>query len=479
MYKAIIVDDESLIIESLKLSIDWEKEGFKIIGSALDGLHALELIREYEPDIVFTDIRMPGISGIELIKKASEVNPNILFVIISGYAEFAYAQKALKYNAIGYCLKPFDEEEIISILSNARKILNKVKHKVSSRVPDIMDLLSADEQHKAVRVLNEAGLSFENNRGITIVAAIGQGKLSMPESSSCIQMNYDFNKRIYLLQSQNVDELQQYLAGQLREDIISIGVFSGVNQIDALKNSIIESIIAAYQYFVLGTKGVYIAKQCDTRALSNCLKALEEAIRQKDASIVDDSFINMGSLFESGSLNIRSAFKVYHLITALLLRFQEEDNDTTIDDYEQLIATYENVNNMLEELKRLAIKHCSLSDNDKLEEVDNAIVKQVLEYIDNNYYKSFTVQQLAEKFFISPNYISFLFKKFVGENCRNYVSKLRVAQACNLLENSNYSVQEIGEKVGYNDYFYFIRVFKSMKGISPSKYREAWKEKIY
>ena len=472
MYKVIIVDDESLIIESLKLSIDWEKEGFKIIGNALDGLHALELIREYEPDIVFTDIRMPGISGIELIKKVSEIDPDILFVIISGYAEFAYAQKALKYNAIGYCLKPFDEEEIISILSKARNILKKVKHNESSSLPGIIDLLSPDEKQKAVKVLNEAGLSFDSNRGITVVASIGQRKLSMPESASYIQISYDFNKRVYLLQAQNVDELQQYLAGQLTEDIISIGIVSGVKQADALKNSIIEAIIAAYQYFVLGTKDVYIAKSCDTRALSNCLKTLEDAIRQKDASIVNDGFNNIRSFFESGSLNIRNAFKVYHLITALLLRYQDEDEDTTIDDYEQLIATYENVCNMLEELRRLSVKHCTISDNDKLDEVDNTIVKRVLEYIDNNYYKSFTIQQLSEELFISPNYISFLFKKFVGENYKNYISKLRIAHASSLLKNSNYSVQEIGEKVGYNDYFYFIRVFKSMKGISPSKYRE-------
>ncbi len=472
MFKVLIVDDESLIIESLKVSINWEKEGFQIIGSALNGLDALELIRETEPDIVFTDIRMPGISGIELIKKVTELNPEILFVIISGYAEFAYAQKALKYNTLGYCLKPFEEEEIVSVLVKAKSILNKARNNENSDVLEMIDLFSVDNQEKVLKALKEEGLIIDGYKDITVVASIGQGKLSMTENTRFIQFGFDFNKRIYLLQSQDNKQLQEHIAQQLSEDIISIGLISGVTQMEALKNSIIEAIIAAYQFFILGTKGVYTSKLCDTGPLCNCLKVLEEAFRQKDATVVEDCFNTMRDLFEGGSLNIRAAFKVYNLITALLLKFQNEDGDTTIDDYEQLASNYLSVLDMLENLQTLTIRQCTASGNDKLDEVDNAVVKQILSYINNNFYKAVSVQQLSEKFFISPNYISFLFKKAVGENFKNYLSKLRITHACNLLENSKYSVEEVGEKVGYNDYFYFIRIFKSMKGISPSKYRD-------
>lgn len=476
MYKVLIVDDESLIIESLKVSIDWEKEGFQIIGCALNGLDALELIRESKPDIVFTDIRMPGISGIELIKKTSEINPDILFVIISGYAEFAYAQKAIKYNALGYCLKPFEEEEILSVLSKAKSIWDKGRYSESFAQHEIIDLFSSDNQQKVIDILKADGLSIDANREITVVASIGRGKLSMTKDTRYIQLGFDFNKRIYLLQAQDVKELQEHFAGQLSEDIVSIGLISGVKQMDALKNSIIEAVIAAYQFFIIGTKGVYTAKLSDTGALCKCLKVLEEASLQKDAIVVEDCFNTMKDLFGSGSLNIRGAFKVYNLITALLLRFQNEDDDAAIDDYEQLVSNYHNVYAMLENLKELTIKQCTVSNNDKLDGVDNAVVKQILDYINNNFYKAITVQQLSEKFFISPNYISFLFKKAVGENIKSYISRLRIAHACDLLENSKYSVQEVGEKVGYNDYFYFIRIFKSMKGISPSKYRDEFRE---
>ncbi len=470
MYKVIFVDDESLIIESLKVSIDWEKEGFRIIGSALNGVDALELIRKFQPDIVFTDIRMPGISGIELIKRVSEINPNILFVIVSGYAEFSYAQKALKYNAVGYCLKPFDEDEILSILSKAKGIL-KSRNNDNSTLLEFSDIYSQDT-YKVKNILNEVGISVDDNRELIVIASIGQRKLSIPENIRHIEIVFDYNKRIYLLQSQYNNRLKHCFLEQLSGDIMGIGVITDVKQYNMIKSSVIEAIIAAYQFFISG-KGVYSTIINDTSTLSKYLKDLDDLTRKKDAIGCEECLNNIRSLFESGTMNIRNAFKVYNLIMALLCCNKEAD-EAIIDNYEQLIDSYENVYNMLDELKRVTINQCIVSSKDNLQEIDNATVYKIIEYINSNFYKPITIQQLSEKFFITPNYISFLFKKFVGENFKNYIIKLRITYACELLENSKYSVQEVGEKVGYNDYFYFIRIFKSIKGISPSKYREEY-----
>ena len=97
MLKVVLADDEKKILLLLQKLIDWERLGYEIVGTANDGLRALELVRELHPDLLITDVRMPGCSGIELIQQAKELHPDLHFIIISGYRQFEYAQNALKY----------------------------------------------------------------------------------------------------------------------------------------------------------------------------------------------------------------------------------------------------------------------------------------------------------------------------------------------------------------------------------------------
>ncbi|MNR09815.1 putative response regulatory protein [compost metagenome] len=104
MFRVILVDDEKWIVEGLKAGVDWNKHGFQLVGDAGNGKEALPFIRELQPDVVITDIRMPEMNGLELIKHGKDISPNTLFVVLSGHADFAYAQKALNYGTFGYCL---------------------------------------------------------------------------------------------------------------------------------------------------------------------------------------------------------------------------------------------------------------------------------------------------------------------------------------------------------------------------------------
>lgn len=108
MYQILLVDDEKYISKGLESGVDWESLNIDTIYTAQNAEAALGIIRERRPDVVVTDIRMPGMSGLELIKTAKEEYPEIPFVILSGYPDFAYAQKALQYGVFRYLLKPFD-----------------------------------------------------------------------------------------------------------------------------------------------------------------------------------------------------------------------------------------------------------------------------------------------------------------------------------------------------------------------------------
>lgn len=470
MYKVVITDDESLIIESLKLCIDWEQQGFQIVGQALNGVDGLELILNTEPDIVFTDIRMPGLNGLELMKRVSVTHPSILFVVISGYAEFAYAQKALKHGAIGYCLKPIEEDEIINVLRKAKEILIRDTQNDEENLLELVEESSIVSKQKISHILQKTGFDVENSKGLYVVVFIGHGGLSVPSNIKHIKIRLDFNKKVYLFEQSNNDKLIPFLETQLSEETISIGV-TGVQEVSELKNAIIEATLAAYQFFIFGRKGVFFSRPYDIHLLDHELKKLDKAIQQKDIALIEIGYQSIKERFEAGDMNIRLAFKVYNTTMVLLFKYSEEELDTAIDEYEQLASNFGNVQEMLGNLKGLSVKHCNILNNDKTEKIDNAIIKQVLEYVNTNFYKAITVQSLAEKFFISPNYISSLFKREVGENFKDYLAKIRVDYACKLLGNQDYSIQQVAEKSGYSDYFYFSRIFKNMTGTTPSRFR--------
>ena len=127
MVKTLIVDDESLICEFIQDMIDWEKKDMQCLGFATDGLSALEKAKISLPDLMITDIRMPGLSGIELIRKMKEVVPGCQFIVISGYQDFDYIKQAVDLGAVSYILKPIDQNELEITLDRVRRTINSQK----------------------------------------------------------------------------------------------------------------------------------------------------------------------------------------------------------------------------------------------------------------------------------------------------------------------------------------------------------------
>lgn len=120
MLKLLIVDDERIIRETMATIIDWNTLDIQLIGTAKDGIEAYNIILDEYPDIVLTDIKMPALSGIELIAKIHEINPQTQFIILSGYGEFEYAKKAMQYGVKHYLLKPCNEMQIVDSIKNIK-----------------------------------------------------------------------------------------------------------------------------------------------------------------------------------------------------------------------------------------------------------------------------------------------------------------------------------------------------------------------
>ena len=121
MYRLVVIDDEYIVVEGIKAMIGRQKLDYEVVGSAYDGIHGLDIIEKYKPDLVITDIRIPGMDGLSMIEAAKEVCPDTAFVVISGYTEFEYAQKALRLGVMGYIDKPISMEKLNAVLETVEK----------------------------------------------------------------------------------------------------------------------------------------------------------------------------------------------------------------------------------------------------------------------------------------------------------------------------------------------------------------------
>ena len=132
MYKVILVDDEQWSIIDMKKSFPFESMGFEIIGTYQNPVEALISILNHKPDLVLTDIRMPNLTGIDLMQKIREYGLQTEIIVISGYSDFEFAKQAITYGAIGYCLKPIDTKEAIDLMLKVKKSLDLAEQRSSS-----------------------------------------------------------------------------------------------------------------------------------------------------------------------------------------------------------------------------------------------------------------------------------------------------------------------------------------------------------
>ena len=160
MHKIIIVEDEEIIRNGLAISFDWMDYGCNIVGLAKDGKEGLDMILELNPDIVISDIKMPKMTGIEMIQNAKKQGKDFFSIILTSYAEFGYAKSAIEFGASGYLLKPVDEDELVELLKSITDKINKknrqkkieesVKDKIIEKEDDWKIFLKAGESSDAI-----------------------------------------------------------------------------------------------------------------------------------------------------------------------------------------------------------------------------------------------------------------------------------------------------------------------------------------
>lgn len=510
MYEVLLIDDEPFAIEGLKLLIDWEKYGFRIGGTYENGEEAIGRICSDPPDLVVTDIRMPGMDGLRLIEEArSGGNRSTLFVIASGCGDFDYALRAMHLGVSNYLTKPLIEEEAEEMLDRLSRELKEraLKACMERRAEALLEqraleaaLFGKGEQRQNQEaVLERLSQNFSSwcwlkidvesrmlpavREAIGMVESKGQAAFFSKwiESGSCGVV-------IGSAESHNAAEIRRFTEQLLvhlpteSKEQVRLAVGRSVMKPEQLHLSLDSAERAArFSFFdgsqlsfyerTIGMELSYEAPPLGTaeRIAGSTEKGSEDEVRESLASV----FAN---------------FKLRRLDPKLVLVFAEQVVLACASvlkelggDPESLIRGSPFCGNApplptIDQTQRHLERFCLSCRKEVLlirECKGGGVQGQVAHFLRSNYTDTFTIQELAERFYVHPAYLGQSFTRRYGVGISEFVHRLRIEEACRLLGSSELTFCAIAERLGYKDYRHFLKQFEKRTGVKPTAYRTA------
>jgi two-component system, response regulator YesN len=474
MFKVLLVDDEPWALRGIRESFKWEEENFKVIAETTRSLEAFDIIIEERPDVVFTDIRMPVISGIELMQKVRESGLDTEFIVISGFDEFSYAQQALRQGAFDYCLKPLEIDYAKSLLV---KLSHHLHDKNSSKEIGIFEaIIEKDINIKEILESYGLGNSKDYYQAVVIIArdpGINNEILKMLAAMDNVEIRIGHNKFLYLINT-STDIKASIILNETSSNYIGISGLSDSPK-DALK-LYLEADIAAKGYFVYRECCVFSYKRKNIDVLNDFVKSFctlfDEVKYQELKNLIRD----IPDFFRKNELFMEDLIYFWNQIVAFVNRkFAKKSIEIGLEflDHVQLVYQFKNIEAFTDSL--LSQMTFLIEKTEVLQvtgDYANADFNKLISYIHEHIHEQLYLRDIAKIFFINPNYCCNLFKKLTNGTFSDYVNKLRIAKAKKLLTNYELTIEEIAQKVGYNDYYYFIKLFKKQLGVTPTKYRK-------
>ena len=438
--RIVLVDDEPGVLESIQTGIDWEKLGTRICGAFTDGQKALDYIGENPVDILITDITMPTFNGLELCTRVQALRPEVKFIIISGYADFAYAQKSIRFGALGYCLKPVDYDELRGYI---RKAVQPSSNGQDCD-PELVEALYENDIPRLRRILESEGLE----EPIYTAVSIGRTPLKQLFDGLCQPLGY--HEHLYLFRQPPREISEKMLEDS---DVDGISVSTLPVEFADLQSAVFQNLYDSCQFFFHRESRVF-----RTHA------AYLEGVQQEIAPLLyQPAALRALLLSWSDQLShISQALDIYNYI------FCQLGIDLEIYSYQQLLSTYRSYEEMV-----AGILEAMTPDVEK--EINEGGYSRgflkIIKYIHENYSTDISTADIAREFNMNPSYVSQLFKKETGNTIVKYLTSLRMQKAEELLQNTDLPVSAISDACGFNDYFYFIKLFKKHTSCSPSQYR--------
>jgi two-component system response regulator YesN len=520
--KVMVSDDEEKVCNLICALIDWERLGLHLCGTAYDGISALSMIREQKPDLVITDIRMPGLDGLQLIKQAKEIQENLEFIIISGHRQFDYAQTAIKYGVADYLLKPIKKQELEQTLQKMieRYTQKEDQKKVSSQLLQEVENGKEQMRQQAMQDLltkgNPESLStcFDFSQQARILSIkidyIGSQEAGpilrdKVEEFACREGLSVFKDVLISLENGNIYVLLSYLKAN-EEAIASqtayllsflktqaeifqnltftIGVGLAVTQAKDLSLSLLSAKQAVARRLVEGTMDRYLATKLElpfeTPNTDPFFSSIEVAYAQDSLPMLQQALSTLLAGLTAAKLSPFAYQESLHACyerQCLFIKQQKNLDVRTQDEIEKGNFLMENARS----LQALDIAFCL--SGEKLficfEEQSQAILAKPIRLAQQLMAKQFSdemlsLESISEQVNLNSSYFSALFKKNCSIGFGEYLQDLRIQNAKKLLTESNLPIAEISHKVGYRDPKHFAKVFKKTCKIKPIEFRKLY-----
>ncbi len=497
MYNVMIVDDEEPVLDSYTHILAKGDPSFTLIGKARSGHETIALVHQVHPDVIFMDIGMPGIDGLETIEELQKEFPEILFVISTAYERFDLAKRAIPLGVVSYLVKPISKRLFIETLQKVKKLLEEKQNKICAHVEDlkqVADLQAWEEKNFLSLItwkqLSEAEwlrykelLSLPSNSGMICMVKItprggSQSSISIEELfNECVKQ---LSHKYYVLSTEYLGRLMILVSGA-----------ESMSRVEHLLSYILEHHLPQeFSYRIgVGTIEPYdqLFHSCDEafRMIADELVNLQKEqqlveglrksiMRSEDLSEVQKYAQNISELMLFANSFSVAKGKLIAVITLLL-----DDLYRALGDKSLIAIPFDHVKEIddLQNKKAwsvwLAHTLRFIVDRSRQYHMEKRPIplRKAIVYIDNEYEKPLQLADVAAACTVSPAYLSRLFTEHMQSSFVNYLTSVRIQHAQYLLREGNVSVKEISYQVGYQDPNYFSKIFKKIIGVSPTAYQ--------
>ena len=529
MYRIMLADDEGIVLDSLKMIIEKNFPDQCQIEAAKTGRDVIELAESFRPDIAFMDIQMPGINGIEAIREIQKSSSSVEFIILSAYDSFDYAKEAINLGVLEYVNKPFSEKMIAETLQKAFKTIDskrkkrsddlRIKEKMETVTPIIENgfiyaimfqeqfmedvenyrqLLGMDADYGCMLALvvgdDQRGNHMTNAVGASVRNQMDYARVReiLKETWRCIVGSVISNKIPVFLPMKNMKmgyeerirmiDVSRELTRRLRH-MTDISFRIGIGSIRRLNQSM-DSYEEALKALVNSTGSVAhvddLPIQCryDEEYPVDLEKELFDSLKSGKREECERSagryFDWMLETYDEKNMSVRLKTLEFVLFAeheaylngGMTYHFSEREH------YLPLIMNAERNCDLRPWFVERFGESCRNMITKK-EEHENQLIVRAQSYIQENFQKDLSLDEVSRQMDLSPYYFSKLFKEETGSNFVEYVTNLRIGRAKELLTKEDGSMKEICASVGYSDPNYFSRIFKKNTGVTPTEYRES------
>lgn len=514
MYRILIVDDEPIIRNGIEAFIDWEKEGLSVEAICANGAEALAAMEDHPVDILITDIRMPVMNGLELMKQAFELYPWLKVIMISSYSDFEYVREGLKLGAVDYLLKAaLKPEELLAVLRRCISMLEEERRKEAEfqQGAAYRERKSIEQEIKRLIVQGEVQVSLIDwapawfKQGYACVYLILDGAEELKENQGCLH--------VQLL----MEDLQELFYEQANEGAAMVMGDSGMFLVFPDNGGDAELRLRYWKKSVETDLGVSLSAGLTVeKGIARILKGLADsrtACQRRFFEGLGFVYVWEGSTENKGTAQvsmaeieppdwkplfemIRSGDPISSAVEYATERWKalslnpEQVKQEACDLLTEICELQAHAGPPLSELLDLLERTETLEQiasllKSGLENIGKTLIPRLadkgsggqlitlaMEYIALHYSENLTLQIVADTVHVSKNYFSVLFKKQTGQNFIDYLIELRIREAKRLLAKDDVRISAISESTGFNDVNYFRKLFKKITGLTPLEYRE-------